>query len=344
MSMNAAGGRISPHGSCQQRLGADDGAAVEGDLGLVEHPQLVVADRAAQIGDNVEPVGGEGLQMRLVDLEAAVTALLCPVARSVGGTQERLAVDGRVGRGADGDAGDDRQLYFGAVDVERGRGGPQHRLGQFVDVGETGAEHAELVAAHPCQHCVGSEGAQQPVGERHQYPVAGLVAEAVGDGAELVDVEQQQCGALVALVQHRQLLGDLVQEVLAVGEAGETVVGAAMLEFGLQGPVLAHVVADDGQAAHVAGGGTLRQQGELELERRSVGAGGGEIAAPLVGGVECVPHHVVGAAVEEAFEGPERRVDIGQAEHAARRTVRVEDPAAGLDDQDDLGSRVECFA
>ena len=328
----------------QEGLGADDGAGVEGDLGLVEHPQLVVSYGPAEIGHHAQPVGGASLEVGLVELEAAVTALLGPIARSVSGPQERLAVEDRVVRGADGDAGDDRQLDLGPVDVERCRRRPHDRLGQLVDVGRTGAEHAELVAAHACQYGGGGEGAQEPVGERHQDPVAGLVAEAVGDGAELVDVEQQEGRALTPLVQYGEFFADPVQQVLAVGEPGETVVGGPMLEGGLQGPVFAHIVADDREAADVAGGGSVREQGDLELEGRSVGPGGGQVAVPFVGGVERVPDHVVGAAVEEALERPERRVDVGQPENTARRSVGVEDASTGLDDQDDLAGGVERFA
>jgi hypothetical protein len=63
------------------------------------------------------------------------------------------------------------------------------RLGLAADPGD---EHGELVAAEPGRHVAGLQAAPQPLGHHPQDLVAGGVAEAVVDGLEVVQVQQEQ--------------------------------------------------------------------------------------------------------------------------------------------------------
>ena len=58
------------------------------------------------------------------------------------------------------------------------------------------AEHGELVAAEPRDQILLAHGAAQALGDLDQQPVAGLVAEAVVDDLEVVEVEEEHGDAV----------------------------------------------------------------------------------------------------------------------------------------------------
>ena len=90
-------------------------------------------------------------------------------------------------------------------------------------------QDGELVAAEPRRQVARAQAGAQAARERDQQLVADLVAEAVVDVLEVVEVEQEHDGAAVGP-------GDrglhLLREQLAVGEPGERVVVGAVLEPG----------------------------------------------------------------------------------------------------------------
>ena len=63
---------------------------------------------------------------------------------------------------------------------------------------DTLQQDGELVAAEPGQRVAGPESGADALGDRHQELVAGVVAEAVVDDLEPVDVGEQHGVALVA--------------------------------------------------------------------------------------------------------------------------------------------------
>ena len=91
--------------------------------------------------------------------------------------------------------------------------------------------HRELVAAEARDHVLGAQARAQPRGDRHQQLVAGGVAEAVVDGLEVVEVDEQH-RELAAPVGDRGL--DLVGEQRSVGEVRERVVVGLVVELLLE--------------------------------------------------------------------------------------------------------------
>ena len=84
-------------------------------------------------------------------------------------------------------------------------------------------EDGELVAAEPGDERPPVEVAQ-PLGQRHQEPVADVVAEGVVDLLELVEVHHEQRGSLAGGREVGEHGPEAFVEVRAVGEAGEPVV------------------------------------------------------------------------------------------------------------------------
>jgi hypothetical protein len=61
------------------------------------------------------------------------------------------------------------------------------------------AQHGELVAAEPGDEILAAEGLFEPPGDPPQQLVAGVMAEAVVDHLEPVEVEEHQCHLAAAL-------------------------------------------------------------------------------------------------------------------------------------------------
>ena len=109
---------------------------------------------------------------------------------------------------ARGDAAADADADVAALagDVERRaeRGahapGGHRRLRLVLDAA---AQHGELVAAEAGDHVAVADGAAQPLRDLDQQAVAGLVAEAVVDDLEVVEVEEQHGDALAAARRRR---------------------------------------------------------------------------------------------------------------------------------------------
>ena len=85
-------------------------------------------------------------------------------------------------------------------------------------------QHRELVAAEPGRGVAGPDAAADPVGHRGQQLVAGLVAEAVVDRLEPVQVDEEHAGRLGRLAPRRQHPVEDLQEQAAVRQAGHRVV------------------------------------------------------------------------------------------------------------------------
>jgi hypothetical protein len=85
-------------------------------------------------------------------------------------------------------------------------------------------QHGKLVAAQPRQGHAGAQLGQQAFAHGLEQLVAGVVAEAVVDALEVVQVQQQQgTAALVGLGRSQGLLDPVVEQ-QAVGQVGERVV------------------------------------------------------------------------------------------------------------------------
>ena len=93
-------------------------------------------------------------------------------------------------------------------------------------------QHRELVAAEPGRHRVGREDLAEPLGHADEQLVADRVAEAVVDGLEVVEVDEQHAGR--PPVPRIDRLVDQLGEHRAVGEAGERVVERLVAEVVLE--------------------------------------------------------------------------------------------------------------
>ena len=189
-----------------------------------------LAQRAFQL--QLAPCGG--LQFLAVAGELRLAGLLGAVQRQVGGLQRLLGSGVRRQRG-DADAGADHQGLL--AQVQRLVQGVEHALGDRLGIaaaGQVGEQHDELVAAEARQVVAGAQALLQAPADLHQHAVAGLVAEAVVDQLEAVEVDEQQRG--LARTGLAELLQGLLQQLVqaqAVGQAGQRIVagGVAQLLF-----------------------------------------------------------------------------------------------------------------
>ena len=193
--MNASGGqqaldRVVP---ADERLDAGDAAGLQRHDRLVEQAQLAVLDAAGEVGLELEPLEHAGVHALLEHLVAVLAALLGQVHGHVGVAQQHLGVDAPVGVDGDADAGRDADLA--ALDGERGLQGEQHALGDLDDLGlapRRDDEDGELVAAEAGRDVGRVQAGEQPLGDDDEQLVADGVAEAVVDGLEVVDVDEQR--------------------------------------------------------------------------------------------------------------------------------------------------------
>src|SRR5439155_7667019 len=117
-----------------------------------------------------------------------------------------------------------REELLLAVEKERTADGLQQPFG---DVGgvlagarqwQVVAQHGELVAAEPGDGVTGSHHAAQSPSQRHEQLVASVVAEAVVDDLEPVEVEEQHRKRVVAATSPGQGELEELQEQRAVRE------------------------------------------------------------------------------------------------------------------------------
>ena len=114
-----------------------------------------------------------------------------------------------------------------AVEGEWGGDGLDHFFGDDARVGgllQVAEDEGELVAADACGHVLVAHPLPEPVAHLAQQLVAGLVAEAVVDLFETVEVHEQQRHAGVAPPPLGKGEFEVLGEERAVGQAGDAVV------------------------------------------------------------------------------------------------------------------------
>ena len=148
------------------------------------------------------------------------------VAQQVGGRH--------VGRVGEGDAGADGHEVVPAVEEERSGGLFSDPLADADRLGlaeEVFAEHDELVSAEAGDGVARSHRGGEPLGHQDQQPVALVVAEAVVDDLELVDVDEQDGQGAALAVEASQRQGEPVDQQDPVGQAGQRVVEGLVVEL-----------------------------------------------------------------------------------------------------------------
>ena len=162
---------------------------------------------------------------RLVDRVAVLALVLGGVKRVVGGGDQPVRERAHVprplrdaDRDRDRDIGADAGLRIFAAHIQDTA--RDHRaLAQGA-----GRQHdAELVAAGARQHVAGPQPGLRHQGEMLQAGVAGGVAVGVVDHLEAVEVDHEQREQLAAALGPGALLGQALQQMAAVADAGEIV-------------------------------------------------------------------------------------------------------------------------
>ena len=212
----------------QERLDAERAAAREVDLRLVDEEELVVHEPAAHVGLDLQALAHARVHVGRVEAIGVAARLLRGVHRGVRLLDQRrrvLRVE-REHRHADR-AGERRRLVGDAERRVEGVADAMHDghdLEGRVRGVEAGQHEHELVAAEARDRVRLAHRRREPLRDRLQQLVAGVVAERVVDALEVVEVEEQ-AGDLrgVALRLREDLLQPLVQQ-RAVRQAGEDVV------------------------------------------------------------------------------------------------------------------------
>ena len=191
-----------------QRLDREDRAGVQVDLGLVVQDELVAQNGAAQRLVHPKLFLDPEIDLRLVELERVASALLGPVHGGVGVGEQGLGVAPVVGKGRNSDAAGDAQDVPVDPHLLRDRRlKAGHRFRDVLDALGLVAEHDdEFVAAEPHHDVRRAHAPTIRRGDGPEQLVAGVVAEAVVDVFEIVDVDEGDGRpAVVALGEQQRL-------------------------------------------------------------------------------------------------------------------------------------------
>ncbi len=220
---------------------------------LVEHADLVLGERLAQIALQRDAVVAVGAHIGPEDLDSVGAAALGAVHGNLGLLVE-IEMTG-LAPVVDGDAERARQHDLLAGDLDGRAQRSAHALCQgrkLLRAMVGGQQDCELIAADPPQRVLGAEMALQPASDRQQQAVADDQAERHVDALELVDVDENDARprAVLALCPHD---GDAeaVEQQLAVGQPGQTVVHGVVQQPFVR-PLGVRHVADQPHAAQRA--------------------------------------------------------------------------------------------
>ena len=144
----------------------------------------------------------------------------------------------------DADAARREQLVLAQPERASDRG--QYVLGQLQHDREPvhlAHQHRELVATEAGQRVLRPDAGAQPVGDAHQQLVADLVAEAVVDQLEPVQVEEQhRASARRVVLQPDQRRLEPAHEEDAVVQPGQPIVMRVVNQLRLDPPALGHLL------------------------------------------------------------------------------------------------------
>ena len=208
-----------------QRLDAGGHHLVQVEGRLVDEEELASFERSSQVDLELHVALGEVLHAVLEDDAAVLAFPLGSVGGDLGVAQEML------GRGllADGDpdAGGDQKLVAG-LELERLGQGFLKAIGDQQCARSQGVlldDHHELVSAEAAESVGVADDSVESRRDRPQQLIAGLVAQGVVDGREVVEIHvQSRHGRLVAPGPAEHLVGT-VDDQRPVGEARQLVMG-----------------------------------------------------------------------------------------------------------------------
>ena len=246
-------GFIAPHLPVFER---HDGLEVRHKLALLEgRPQGVFEGQHAQ---------GIAVQMRVVQLKPAPAIELGAVHRRVGVAQQIGGGRSRLVAHHDADADGREQLltlhHHGLV--QHLQHAPRRAHGGFQRLG-VAQQHGKLVTAHAGDHVRITQRGQQAPPDFLQHRIARMVAHAFVDELEAVHIHKhhRKAAMLVALQACLQP-GQALQQVAAVGQAGQGIVHHLVLQLGLDalahGDLLLQLACALGHALRQLGVGALQ--------------------------------------------------------------------------------------
>ena len=215
----------------------------------VEH-ELLALDRTVEVAHDPEPGVGLVAHGEVEDLEPGVPQRLGAVHGDVGVAEQILGLEvaGRAQHRADARRGH----QVPARDAEWRRQGLADPRRGVLDVVRTAhlLEHdGELVSAQARDHVARPERGDQAPGDADEKLVPGLVAQAVVDELEVVEVEVEHREPVARLAPGAlQRAGDAFGEEGPVGEVGQSVVQRGALQPGLVLLALGDVPRDRGGA------------------------------------------------------------------------------------------------
>jgi hypothetical protein len=226
--------------------------------------ELVGGDCATQLVLHAQALGGPAAHDLVEQLEAPAAGVLGLVHRGVRLPDEVLRAVREAGGDGDAAAGRDEVLAGGEPEgaaqlVERAARDED----RFRGIAEVVADHAELVAAEPCDRVARAQRARQPLAQCAQQLVARVMAAAVVDELELVEVEEQDGDRRLAPCAVLDGLGETVDEQRAVGKAREGIL------HGLTAHLVLRAAAVDRVGEHVGGRLEVGQLVERELAART---------------------------------------------------------------------------
>ena len=254
--------RMAP---AQQRLDAGDRAVLEAHQRLVVQLELLALERPLQVGAQLQarhdPVVHGGLEQPV----AALAVALGDVHRGVGVADQLVGVGRAPGLGdRDAQAGADDEVVV--LELERAADALEDPLGgldrgrQVLDVLE---QDRELVAAEPRGGVGRADAGRDPLRHLEQHAVADGVTEAVVDGLEVVEIDEQHrhADALAQGPGHR--VAHALVEQRAVGQMGDRIVEGLVGELLLERLALGDVAAVEHDPADRA---VAEQVGVQDLE------------------------------------------------------------------------------
>ena len=304
--------------------------------------ELLALERPLQIGAEREtghhPVVHRGLEQAV----AALPLGLGDVHRGIGVADQLVGIGG-VARldDRDAEAGADDQVVVVELErtaerVEDPLGGLHRRL-RVVDVLE---QDRELVAAEPGGGVGRADACRDALSHLEQDPVADGVTEAVVDGLEVVEIDEQHGHAHAVAQRPRDRVADALVEQRPIGEVGDGIVEGLVGELLLERLALGDVAAVEHDPADRAVGQQISVE-DLEVAQASVlvreqavdhlGAAG---RAGAVGEAAQQPALLVG--MEQLLERPSRDLLDRVAEHALDRRALVEDRVVGVEHRDQV--------
>ena len=320
-----------------------DLAALELDHRLVVEAELLVLERALQVGLEFQALQRGVVHRGLEHLIAALALLLRHVHRDVGVAQQLLGVGhlGALGGDRDADRGPDEDLL--AFQAE-GRFERLHHAVGDVDgldaVAPVLEQDRELVPTQPGGGVGGAQAFLDPFAHLAQDLVARGMAQRVVDRLEVVEVHEQHGHRLAVAVLPFDRVRDAVAEQGAVREVRDRVVEGLMRQLLLERLAFADVAGVEHDAAHVAVVQQVGPQGlhrevgpvvvaQAELDEPGVSLG---LAERREEGERA--HHVVGVDQVRELRAFERF--RCEAEHAMRRRARVPDRRVELEHGHDV--------